>query len=227
MADRLLHHLAVVIDLDSNGEGGALSAAAVGPTLAGRFTILAANAFRLEPGLHCLSLFSPVMQSWFAEPPPPRTGALIRREIEKLAETAGKEDAGFFLVGFPGDLPASWATLFPPSGTSGPSPRRINLFTNYGGRDEIARAAQRCLEDHPEGNVGEEVFSSYLTTAGIPDPDLIIYAGGDLEQKDFLLWQASYAEIWHFASNGLAFGPEDLRRALSSFASRQRRFGKV
>lgn len=227
MADRLLRHLAVVIDLDSTGEEEALSAVAVGPALAGRFTLLAANAFRVVSGLHCLSLYSPVMQKWFADPPPPETGAAIGREIEKLALTARKEAAGFFLVGFPGELPASWAALFPPSETSGTSPRRINLFTNYGGRDEIARAAQRCLEDHPDGDVGEEVFSSYLTTAGIPDPDLIVYAGGDLEPKDFLLWQASYAEIWHFAGNGLTFGPEDLRRALSSFASRQRRFGKV
>ncbi len=69
-------------------------------------------------------------------------------------------------------------------------------------------------------------IDAWLDTAGVPEPDLVILAGGPLEAKDALLWQGSYAEIWHTALPWPEFTPGDLRAAVGDFAERQRRFGR-
>jgi undecaprenyl diphosphate synthase len=99
-------------------------------------------------------------------------------------------------------------------------------FLRYGGRDEIARAAGRFLAANPGARLGDDDLGAWLDTAGVPDPDLVILAGGPLEARDALLWQGSYAEIWHTALPWPEFTPGDLRAAVGDFAARQRRFGR-
>jgi undecaprenyl diphosphate synthase len=105
---------------------------------------------------------------------------------------------------------------------------QVNVAFNYGGRAEILQAVQRMLADRvaPE-DVTEELFASYLHTAGVPDPDLIIRTAGEMRLSNFLLWQAAYAEYWSTPTQWPDFGEEELYRALCAYGQRQRRFGRV
>ena len=74
--------------------------------------------------------------------------------------------------------------------------------------------------------IDEELISSSLYTAGLPDPDLLIRTGGDQRISNFLLWQAAYAELYFCDVYWPDFGPAELDAALAEFASRARRFGR-
>jgi undecaprenyl diphosphate synthase len=104
----------------------------------------------------------------------------------------------------------------------------VNVAFNYGGRAEIVEAARRLIADglRPE-DVDEEVFSSYLHTEGLRDPDLIVRTAGEMRLSNFLLWQAAYAEYWSVPTYWPDFTRDDLRRALEEYGRRERRFGSV
>lgn len=109
---------------------------------------------------------------------------------------------------------------------------QVNICLNYGGRDEILRAAkffaEACVagERKPE-ELTEELFSQGLWSKGIPDPDLVIRPGGEERVSNFLLWQSAYAEYYFTKVNWPDFTKEELRRALSVYQSRQRRYGGI
>lgn len=106
---------------------------------------------------------------------------------------------------------------------------QANLCINYGGRDEIVRAAERYANDvimgKYEGDLTEEAFSGYMYSAGIPDPDLIIRPGGELRISNFLLWQSAYAEFYFTDVLWPDFDSSELDRAIIAYQSRDRRFG--
>ncbi len=102
----------------------------------------------------------------------------------------------------------------------------LNLALSYGGRGEILEAFKRVHAS--QGGVDgltEEVFSSYLDTAGLPDPDLIIRTSGEQRISNFLLWQAAYAELYFTDTLWPDFEEKDLLAALIDYQGRQRRFG--
>lgn len=108
----------------------------------------------------------------------------------------------------------------------------LNLAMNYGGRAEILRAARDFARDVQAGKRGpeelsEELFDSYLYTAGQPAPDLIIRPSGEQRISNFLLWQCAYAEFVYFDILWPDFKTGDLDRAIAIYNSRQRRFGGV
>jgi len=102
----------------------------------------------------------------------------------------------------------------------------LNVAFNYGGRDEILQAVRRLIADgvRPE-EVTEALFTRYLYTAGLPDPDLIIRTSGELRVSNFLIWQAAYAEYYATPVYWPDFDKEELRKALVEYSRRQRRFG--
>ena len=102
----------------------------------------------------------------------------------------------------------------------------VNLALNYGGRDEIVRAARRLAAQgvRPE-DITEETFASALDTAGIPDPDLLIRPSGELRLSNFLLWQSAYTEFVFMDVLWPDFSPADLNDAILQFSRRSRRFG--
>ena len=107
---------------------------------------------------------------------------------------------------------------------------QANICLNYGGRDEIIRAARRYAEDLQAGNAGElteELFSSYLDSAGIPDPDLLIRPGGEQRISNFLLWQCAYAEFYFTDVLWPDFDEKELDKAIAVYQSRDRRYGRV
>jgi undecaprenyl diphosphate synthase len=109
---------------------------------------------------------------------------------------------------------------------------RLNLTIalSYGARAEIAAAARAALEAArtgclDAGSLGEEVFASFLATAGMPDPDLIIRTSGEQRLSNFLLWQAAYAELVFLDVLWPDFDQADFNAALQEFSGRERRFG--
>ena len=108
---------------------------------------------------------------------------------------------------------------------------QANICLNYGGRDEIITAAKRYAADLLEGRAAreltEEVFSSYLYSAGIPDPELIIRTGGEQRISNFLLWQCAYSEFYYTDTFWPDFGPAELDKAIAAYNARDRRFGGV
>jgi undecaprenyl diphosphate synthase len=104
----------------------------------------------------------------------------------------------------------------------------LNVAFNYGGRAEIIHAVQQMLADGIKPDeLNEELFSSYLFTAGLPDPDLVIRTSGELRISNFLIWQAAYAEYYPTPAFWPDFGREELYEAIVAFNQRERRFGLV
>lgn len=106
----------------------------------------------------------------------------------------------------------------------------LSLAINYGGRGEIADAVRNIAKQVQLGKltpeeISEEVISSSLYTAGIPDPDLLIRTAGEMRISNFLLWQVSYSEIWVTEKTWPEFGIADLQLAFQDFARRERKFG--
>ncbi|MDO8470647.1 MAG: polyprenyl diphosphate synthase [bacterium] len=110
--------------------------------------------------------------------------------------------------------------------TKGNSEFFLNLAISYGGRWDIMQASQRMIKEgvKPE-EVTEEKFASYLSMAGLQDPDLVIRAGGEKRLSNFVLWQAAYAELYFCPKYWPEFTEKDLEEAIEDFASRTRRFG--
>ena len=104
----------------------------------------------------------------------------------------------------------------------------LNIAFNYGGRDEIVQAVQRIIRDGFRAeDVTDERIGQYLYTAGVPDPDLIIRTSGELRVSNFLIWQAAYSEWYITPTFWPDFDKEEYRRALETFAQRDRRYGGV
>lgn len=99
---------------------------------------------------------------------------------------------------------------------------------NYGGRAEIVDAVRKIIaEGYRPEEVDENLISSHLYTAGIPDPDLIIRTAGEMRLSNFLLWQSAYAEYYSTPVYWPDFDEEELYKALLDFSRRERRFGLV
>lgn len=102
----------------------------------------------------------------------------------------------------------------------------LNLALNYSGREEIARACRLFMESgRAASGLTPQTLAPYLYTHGQPDPDLVIRTSGELRISNFLLFQTAYSEFYFTDTLWPDFTPEELRRAVSAYASRSRRFG--
>ena len=107
---------------------------------------------------------------------------------------------------------------------------QVNFCLNYGGRDEIVRAARAFAQDVADGKYSsaeltEELLSTYLYSKDVPDPELIIRPSGELRTSNFLLWQSAYSEFVFMNVLWPDFGPKDLDEAIAEYQRRNRRFG--
>ncbi len=111
----------------------------------------------------------------------------------------------------------------------------LNIALNYGARTEILDAVLKIVKEartNPKfyekaPSLTEEEFSSYLYTAGLPDPDLLIRTSGEMRLSNFLLWQLSYAEIYITKKYWPDFHRNDFLKAIREYEKRERRFGDV
>ena len=109
---------------------------------------------------------------------------------------------------------------------------QVNFCLNYGGRDEIVRACRTFASEVQAGNrqpeeLSEDLLSSYLYSAEVPDPELIIRPSGEMRTSNFLLWQSAYSEFVFMNVLWPDFGPSDLDAAIAEYHRRNRRFGGV
>ena len=147
-------------------------------------------------------------------------GALAIKFIQKGAKLRILGD----INKFPSDI--AQKTLEMMSKSSSNHKITVTFALNYGGRDEILRAVKKIIKDKvPSEKINEELFSSYLDTSGIPDPDLIIRTGGEQRTSGYLPWQSVYSELYFTPVLFPDFSPEQLQIALDDFCRRDRRFG--
>ena len=107
---------------------------------------------------------------------------------------------------------------------------QVNFCLNYGGRDEIIRGIKAYAQDVKDGKADidaltEELFSTYLDSAGVPDPELVIRPSGELRTSNFLPWQTVYSEFVFMNVLWPDFSPDDLDAAIAEYHRRNRRFG--
>ncbi|MCR5267354.1 MAG: isoprenyl transferase [Lachnospiraceae bacterium] len=108
----------------------------------------------------------------------------------------------------------------------------FQVALNYGSRDELLRAMNRIRHDMKDGKIEDveitqDLFMSYLDTAGIPDPDLLIRTSGEQRLSNFLLWQLAYSEFYFADVHWPDFTKEELKKAIEAYESRDRRYGGV
>lgn len=152
----------------------------------------------------------------------------IRRDLAELHQSGVRVRIVGDRVGLKQDIKA----LLEEAETLTASNQALTLVIafNYGGRDEIVRAARKLAEAAVRGDISvdaitADLFSDTLDTADIPDPELVIRTSGELRLSNFLLWQAAYSELVFLPCYWPDFNDEHLADALRAFASRERRFG--
>ena len=108
----------------------------------------------------------------------------------------------------------------------------LQIAINYGSRDEMLRAMRKMMVDYKDGKftpeeLDEARFSSYLDTADIPDPDLMIRTSGEQRLSNYLMWQHAYSEFYFTDTAWPDFNKDELVKALEAYTRRDRRYGKV
>ena len=103
---------------------------------------------------------------------------------------------------------------------------QVNICLNYGGRDEIVRAAKRWAADGCPA-LDEDTFGGYMWGGHIPDPDLLIRPGGEMRISNFLLWELAYAEFYFSDVLWPDFDEREFDRAIAAYQNRERRYGDV
>ncbi len=219
MSEHALRHLAFIAGTapESHDDLGRTVVASCG-----KASQVARQTFDLVPGLRAFSWLSPGIDLLLSRATTPIAARACAEGARTLAAAADVLGVSLRLCGPVDDLPDAGAGR----STSEKSGRTMLWFQRYSGREEIVRAAGRFFSAHPGKTLADGDLDAWLDTAGVPDPDLLLYAGGALEPRDALLWQGSYAEIWHTPEPWQSFSERDLRRAVGDYFERQRRFGR-
>lgn len=152
---------------------------------------------------------------------------LIKSYFDKNVKKLIKQGAAVKVIGDLSLLPEDVAAVVKSGVERSPqeAPFTLIIALAYGGRDEIVRAVNKCVEEG--GRVDAAEFSARMYTADIPDPDFIIRTGGEFRLSNFLLWQSAYAELYFTDVLFPDFSNGKFVKALKEYESRKRRFGKV
>ncbi len=186
-------------------------------------------------GVGTLTLYAFSVENW--KRPRPEVNTLMRlleQFVKRELNSMIKNGIRIKVIGRIDELPENITRLLKETEfiTKDNKSLMLNLALNYGGRTEIVDAVKAILKDVLKGslnakNIDEEVFSSYLYTAGIPDPDLLIRTSGEMRISNFLLWQISYSEIYFTHKYWPDFRRKDLEDAIGEYIKRERRFGGI
>ncbi|MDO8525392.1 MAG: isoprenyl transferase [Candidatus Omnitrophota bacterium] len=186
-----------------------------------------------EIGVRALTLYTFSAENW--KRPKSEVGLIFRlleeyldREEDKLNENNIKFSAIGDIAGLPDGLRRGIEKVT--LSTSGNTGLALNLALNYGGRQEILRASRIIAKETALGRVDpdridEKLFSNYLYTRNLPDPELVIRTSGECRISNFLLWQIAYAELYIIKKLWPDFKKSDFKKAVAEYRSRERRFG--
>ena len=188
-----------------------------------------------EIGLEYLTVYAFSTENW--KRPAEEVSAIMGLLKKYLLEAIGRMERDRVKMRFFGDLSPLSAELRELCLETEEISKRyegcqVNICLNYGGRDELLRAARAFALDCQEGRAApghltEAAFGQYLYSAGVPDPDLVIRPSGEVRISNFLLWQSAYAEFYFTDVLWPDFSKEELHRALAAYQGRSRRFGGV
>ena len=156
--------------------------------------------------------------------------ALIGEFTKKMLPDMMENNVRLRTIGRTHDLPlpARRALLKAIEATKDNTGFTLNIALSYGGRAEIVDAVNDILKNRTRrGKVTEKEFSKYLYAPDLPDPELVIRAGGEFRLSNFLMWESSYSELYVTDTLWPDFSAETLRKALEFYAGRDRRFGNV
>ena len=227
---RLPRHIAVIMD----GNGRWARKRGLPRTAghaAGAETFRTIATYCKEIGLEYLTVYAFSTENW--KRPAEEVGAIMGLLKKYLLEAIGQMERDRVKMEFFGDLsplPQELRDLCQRTREISTHYEgcQVNICLNYGGRDELLRAAQECLEGKADPNhLSEAQFSGYLFSRGVPDPDLIIRPSGELRLSNFLPWQSAYSEFYFTDVLWPDFSKEELHRAIAAYQSRSRRFGGV
>ncbi len=222
--------------MDGNGRWAAARGLSRGAghkegTAAARRSVEAAR----DLGLRYLTLYSFSTENWRRPASEIRDlMALLRQFIGDELPTLKREGVRVTIIGDKKNLEPEIKLLVnrAEKETAANSAFNLQIAFNYGGRNEIVRAARKLAEDAASGllrpaAIDEALFSRMLDTAAIPDPDLVIRTSGEKRISNFLLWQAAYAEYVFLDVLWPDFGAAHFAAAIEDFHARERRFGGV
>lgn len=231
---RLPRHIAIIMD----GNGRWARKRGLPRTAghaAGAETFRTIATYCKEIGLEYLTVYAFSTENW--KRPAEEVGAIMGLLKKYLLEAIGQMERDRVKMEFFGDLsplPQELRDLCQRTREISTHYEgcQVNICLNYGGRDELLRAArayaQECLEGKADPNhLSEAQFSGYLFSRGVPDPDLIIRPSGELRLSNFLPWQSAYSEFYFTDVLWPDFSKEELHRAIAAYQSRSRRFGGV
>lgn len=157
---------------------------------------------------------------------------LLRRYLQSEVAELHKNDVRFQVIGDRARLTADLQRLLADSEASTADNRRLTftLALNYGGRQDIVEAAHHLAREVAAGRLDAEAidaerFAGALSTAGMPDPDMLIRTSGEQRISNFLLWQCAYAEMVFLDKLWPDMGKDDVSRAVAEYQRRERRYG--
>lgn len=159
---------------------------------------------------------------------------LLRNYMKTCLKTAAKNDMVVRVIGDKTGLDDDIREKIDELEKASANNQGLNfqIAINYGSRDEIVRSVRKIMEDVKEGKLeadqmDEAMFDSYLDTAGIPSPDLLIRTSGEQRLSNFLMWQLAYTEFYFTEVPWPAFDKAELEKAIEKYNSRDRRFGGI
>ena len=159
---------------------------------------------------------------------------LLRNYMKTCLKTAAKNDMKIRVIGdkrpLDDDIKNRIREL--EEATKNNGGLNFTIALNYGSRDEMIRAVRKMGQDCADGklnpqDITEEMFESYLDTAGIPDPDLLIRTSGEQRLSNYLLWQMAYTEFYFVDVPWPDFNKQELEKAIEQYNRRDRRFGGI
>ena len=226
-------HVAII--MDGNGRwASACGKARIEGHRAGAATAMRVIDWCMEAGVGYLTLYAFSTENW-------RRSAEEVNGLMKLMALLLRTKVGLFLksnvrlrvIGRRADLPPALQRQIAAAErkTSACDGLQLLVAVSYGGRAEIAEAAQRYACDVRDGLAdassppGDEVFRRYLYAPDVPDPDLVVRTSGEFRLSNFLLWQSAYAEFWATPVMWPDFAKSDFNAALAAYAARDRRLG--
>ncbi len=230
--ERAPSHVAII--MDGNGRWAAKRGLpAVAGHSAGAKAVREAIAASIELGIEYLTIYSFSSENWSR--PEDEVSGLMRLFIEVLEREVNnlmRMNVRVQVIGRMDELPTATREAFERvcSKTAGNSGLTLVVALNYGARTEILAAAQALASEAASGTldpaaIDEAAFSAKLSTAGIPDPDLLVRTSGEWRISNFLLWQIAYSELWITNVLWPDFNRADLLRGVVDYQKRDRRFG--
>ncbi|NLN29159.1 MAG: isoprenyl transferase [Firmicutes bacterium] len=230
--NKLPQHVAIIMDGNGRWAQNRGSARTVGHR-AGVQNLRTIVRASVSIGIPMLTVFAFSTENW--ERPPEEVAYLMKlldEVLEREADELHRNGVRIRVIGARTGLPESTLRAIEAveRRTAGNTRLWLNVAWNYGGRADILQAVRRIAERVAAGDlapeaIDEQLFTSFLYTAGMPDPDLVIRTGGELRISNFLLWQSAYAELYVSDVYWPDFDEEHYRKAIIAYQGRQRRFG--